>query len=105
MARTPEWLKIEDNNLIPALHVAVARLSSAEDEMILDFSAVSRIDPAALRAMETLANAADAQAIRVVLSATNIGVYKVMKLGRLAARFSFTACSAQPVTEQEGSHA
>ena len=57
--------------------------------MCLDFSSVRRIDPSALREMEELASIADDKAIKVVLRGVNIDIYRVLKLMRLAPRFSF----------------
>ena len=39
--------------------------------------------------METLADSADEKAVKVVLRGVNIDIYKVLKLAKLASRFSF----------------
>jgi anti-anti-sigma regulatory factor len=64
-------------------------LNGAGGEVILDFSSVHRIDPRALRAMESLAGTADDKDARIVLQGVNVGIYKVLKLTKLAPRFSF----------------
>jgi anti-anti-sigma regulatory factor len=59
----------------------------------LDFSSVSRIDAAAVRALEELAAVAEEKSARVVLRGVNIGVYRVLKQLKLTARFAFGASS------------
>ena len=89
MAMTAVWLKIDEETVVQALQHAGGRLGSVEDEVVLDFSSVRRIDPRALRTMEKLAGVADDKAVKVVLRGVNVDVYKVLKLARLAPRFSF----------------
>ena len=64
------------------------KLDSAGGDVFLDFSAVRRVDPAALRAIEEFAGAADEKSLKVALRGVNIDVYKVLKLARLSSRFS-----------------
>jgi len=73
------------------LQDALAKLDSAGGELILDFSSVRRIGPAAIGAMVKLATAAEAKAVKVALIGVNIDVYKVLKLVNLTPRFSFPA--------------
>jgi anti-anti-sigma regulatory factor len=68
---------------------ALQRLDSSRDEVVLDFSAVRRIDPAALRAMQQLAAKARDNSVKVVLRGVDVGVYKVLKLVAVATDFSF----------------
>jgi anti-anti-sigma regulatory factor len=89
MSMNPMWLKIDGERLVYALQEALKELDSAEGELVLDFSSVHRIDPSALRAMETLASTADGKATKVVLRGVNVDIYKVLKLTKLAPRFSF----------------
>jgi len=83
------WLKIEAERVVSSLHQAAQKLDKAKDEIILDFSSVRRIDSGAVREMEELIGAADDRAIKVGLRGVNIHVYKVLKLMKLAPRFSF----------------
>jgi hypothetical protein len=39
--------------------------------------------------MEDLANAADEKSVKISLQGVNVDVYKVLKLARVTARFSF----------------
>jgi anti-anti-sigma regulatory factor len=80
--------KVAGDNVAQAVDEARGKLNPAEGEVLLDFSAVRRIDPSGLRAMEDLAGAADAKSVRVALLGVNVDVYKVLKLARLATRFS-----------------
>lgn len=71
------------------LDSAMEALDRADGEITLDFSAVRRIDASTLCAMEQLAGSAEAKAVKVVLYGVNISVYRVLKLMKLAPRFSF----------------
>ena len=91
MAMIPMFLNIDEKRVVPALREAGARLDSSEGEAILDFSAVCRIDSSALRAIEEFVSAASDSGIKVVLCGVSVGVYKVLKLAKLASRVSFTS--------------
>jgi anti-anti-sigma regulatory factor len=82
------WLKIDGESVVHALQEALEKLDGAAGEVVLDFSSVHRIDASALRAMENLAGAVDGKA-KVALHGVNVGVYKVLKLMKMARRFSF----------------
>jgi anti-anti-sigma regulatory factor len=83
------WLEIDGDRVAHALQEALGKLDGAGGEVVLDFSSVHRIDPSALRALETLASTADDKMAKVVLRGVNVGIYRVLKLMRLAPRFSF----------------
>ena len=83
------WLKIDGQRVVGALQEALEKLNGAGGELVLDFSSVHRIDPSALRAMEELAGIADHKAVKVMLRGVNVDIYKVLKLVKLAPRFSF----------------
>ncbi len=89
MTTNAVWLEIDGTCVAPALRAALKKVDSTEGEMILDFSSVHRVDPAALRVMEELAGAADNNAVKVVLRGVTFGIYKALKLAKLAPRFSF----------------
>lgn len=80
---------IDGERVASALQEAGAKLDSAEGEVVLDFSSVQRIDPAALKALEELARLADEKAVKLVLRGVNVEIYKVLTLVKLAPRFSF----------------
>ncbi|MGD0823309.1 MAG: STAS domain-containing protein [Terriglobales bacterium] len=85
------WLKIDEGQVVQALHEVAEKLDSLEGEVALDFSAVRRIDAKALRALEEFATIAGGKDVRVVLRGVNIGVYKVLKLAKLGSKFSFVS--------------
>ena len=89
MTTFPVWLKTDGEPVVQALQEAREKLDSAEGDVCLDFSSVRRIDPSALREMEELASIADDKAVKVVLRGVNVDIYKVLKLMKLAPRFSF----------------
>ena len=89
MTTTAEVQKVNSENVAQVLGEIGARLSGAESDVVLDLSGVRRIDPTGLSAFEDLAAAADEKAVKIVLRGVNVNVYKVLKLARLTARFSF----------------
>jgi len=89
MAMIAVWLKVDEERVVQALHDAADKLDSVEGELALDFSSVQRIDPNDLRAMAEFADMADNRSVKVVLRGVNLGIYKVLKLVKLASRFSF----------------
>jgi anti-anti-sigma regulatory factor len=90
MEMTPVWLSVDDKRLVPDLQEAREKLDTSQGETVLDFSSVRRVDASVLRAMEDLVCEADRKGAKVVLCGVSVGVYKVLKLARLASRFSFT---------------
>ncbi len=91
MTMNAEWLEIDGERVVQDLQAAREALDSAQNDVVLDFSSVRRIDPSALRAMEKLAGIADEKAVKVVLRGVNVDIYKVLKLVKLTSRFSFLA--------------
>ena len=89
MAMIAVWLKIDEDRVVEALKEAEGKLDGVEREVVLDFSSVRRIDPSAVREIEEFARIADGKGIEVALRGVNVGVYKVLKLVKLASRFSF----------------
>ena len=82
-------LKINAERVAESLQEACANLNSEQGELRLDFNGVSRISPGDLRAMQGLASLADDKAVTVGLVGVNVGIYKVLKLAKLAPRFCF----------------
>ena len=91
MTMNAEWLEIDGERVVQDLQAAREALDGAQNDVVLDFSSVRRIDPSALRAMEKLAGIADEKAVKVVLRGVNVDIYKVLKLVKLTSRFSFLA--------------
>jgi len=89
MTMIPVGLEFDGEPVVHALQEAREKLDSAEGDVFLDFSCVRRIDPSTLREMEELASIADDKAVKVVLRGVNVDIYKVLKLMKLAPRFSF----------------
>jgi anti-anti-sigma regulatory factor len=89
MATIADWLKIDGDHVTETLHEACQKLSDADGELVLDFSNVHRIDAEALVAMEDLASRAKERAVKLVLRGVNVGIYKVLKLSRLADKLAF----------------
>ena len=82
-------LKIEGACVAASLREARQKLNGVTGEVVLDFSSVSRLDPEALQALRELAALTDAGAVTLALRGATVEVYKVLKLVKLASRFSF----------------
>jgi anti-anti-sigma regulatory factor len=65
------------------------QLPGAAGELVLDFSSVAKIDAATARALEDLADLADRSSVKVALRSVHVGVYRTLKLLKLASKFSF----------------
>ena len=88
MTMTGGWPKIDPKDVAQSLADAREKLDDrAENEMVLDFCDVERVDPAGLRGLEDLADVAAEKSAKVALRGVNVGVYKVLKLARLSGRF------------------
>ena len=79
-------MTVDTNRLIQE---ALERVTGAEHELVLDFSAVRRIDTAALAALQQLAAQARERSVTVALRGVDVDVYKVLKLLAVAGQFSF----------------
>lgn len=85
----PGYLAIDGHRMLHSLQEAQTKLNTGSGDLVLDFSAVHRIDPASLRALEELARVAEEKSAPVTLRGINVEIYKVLKLARLSSRFSF----------------
>jgi len=82
-------VNLDENRVDRVLKEAVQNLHSAEGEMILDFSPARRIGTGELRALEEFVLRANEKTVKVALRGVNVNVYKVLKLAKLAQRFTF----------------
>ena len=89
MATIAVWIRVEEECIVQSLRDTGQRLGGVDGEVTLDLSAVNRIDASALSAMAELASIADDKGIKVVLRGVNVEIYRVLKLLKLASRFSF----------------
>jgi anti-anti-sigma regulatory factor len=89
MAMIAVFLNIDEEHVVLDLQKAGANLDCSQGEAVLDFSSVRRIDSNALQAIEEFARMADEKAVKIVLRGVSVDIYKVLKLVKLAHRFSF----------------
>jgi len=82
-------IRIDPENAAAGVQQAIDKGNAGAGEAILDFSAVRRIDTQTAAALEQLASAAGSA--KITLRGVNGDIYKVLKLLRLTARFSFVA--------------
>jgi anti-anti-sigma regulatory factor len=83
------YMAINEENVVAALREAGEKLESKDGSSVLDFSSLRRLDSAAVRQMEQLAQIVEEKGAKVVLRAVNVEVYKVLKLVKLTRQFSF----------------
>ena len=83
------WLKVDGEHVARDFHEACERLHSTDEDVVLDLSSVSRVDPAAVISIERFAARAQEKAVKVALRGVNAEVYKVLKLMNLSPRFTF----------------
>lgn len=91
MTTVAEYYKIDGEHVAQSLNEVREKLGTDKGEVVLDFSAVLRIDTSGLQAVEGLADAAEKGPVKVEFRGVNVSVYKVLKLARLTARFSFAS--------------
>ena len=89
MASDSVRLSVNGDRLDRALREAGESLGSAQGEVVLDFSAVQRIDSGTLQALDDLSDAASGKGIQLVMSNVSVDIYKVLKLTGLTSRFTF----------------
>jgi len=89
MTMTAMFLEIRAENILDCLQEARMKLKGGGGETILDFSAIQRIDPQALRLMEELVDLAREKAVSIALHGVNVDIYKMLKLVKLAPKLSF----------------
>lgn len=89
MAMIDVFLNIDEGRVVLDLQEAGGNLDCTQGEAVLDFSSVRRIDSTSLQAIEEFARIADEKAVKIVLRGVSVDVYKVLKLVKLAHRFSF----------------
>jgi anti-anti-sigma regulatory factor len=89
MATISETPNLERADIIQAVRQCCEQLESADGELVLDLSELRRIDPQILNAIEELADAAERKGVKIALRGVSVGVYKVLKLLKLASQFSY----------------
>lgn len=81
--------KLNEQDLTSVLQDVAGKLDDAEREFVLDFSAVRQIHPSAIRALQEIAGKAEEKSIKVALCGVNVHIYKVLKLVKVASKFSY----------------
>ena len=83
--------RLDAGDLGRSLAEAHATAEQQEDgsELLLDFSAVRRLDTAAVRTLHRVSVTATARRVKLTARAVQVDVYKVLKLAGLAERISF----------------
>ena len=90
MISDPVCIRIDPEHIDSALQEeAVEQVNRGQGEVVLDFSAVLRIDGNAVGALEKLAGLADGRSVRIVLRAVSVDIYRVLKILGLTRRFGF----------------
>ena len=84
-------LKVDEERMVATLEEVGAKLENTVGDVIVDFSAVRHVNPAALEALNEFADTAEENSVNVVLRGVNVEVYRVLKLASLAQRFSLVS--------------
>jgi len=91
MTTDAEWIQIDPERVLASLEQNAAEaVKRTQGEVTLDFSGVRRLDTNGIGALEHLAAMAEERGSRLVVHGVNGDIYKVLKLLKLAGRFSFT---------------
>jgi len=85
----PDCVVVDKNRLPQSLAELRTLMDNGVREFIVDFSAVRRLDSAALRAMEELARAAEEKKVTITVRGVTVEIYKVLKLARISEHFRF----------------
>lgn len=88
-----------DETMAEAMRAAAEKLNGNVGEVVLDMSAVRRIDPPSLLAMDDFLARAQEHGVKVAARGVNVDVYKVLKLVKLAPRFASVDWSEAPKQE------
>ena len=91
MATIAVLLKADEKNLSDILRGARQKLESEGGELVVDLSSLRRVDASSLLAMQEFATMAQGEGAKLVLRGVSVDLYRVMKLVKLTAAFSFTA--------------
>ncbi len=89
MTTPARMLKVDNERFVQSIEEVREKLGVADGEVVLDFSAVARLDPGVVRALQTLADHADEAKVRIALREVGVDAYKVLKLANLSSRFAF----------------
>jgi len=89
MATSSVGPRPEATDMVRALRQYHEKIDSAEGLLVLDVSALRRIDSQVLTALEELADAAKRKNVTLALRGLDVSVYKVLKLLKLSSQFSY----------------
>lgn len=84
------WIRVVPERVVDAVQrEAVEKVNAGESEVVLDFSAVRRINADVVGALTALAARAEERSVAVELRAVNADIYRVLKQLKLTHRFVF----------------
>jgi anti-anti-sigma regulatory factor len=81
--------KADNESVASILRDSEKSLNRAQDEVLIDFSSIARLDASSLRSLVEFASKAKQASIKVKLRGVNVDVYKVLLLMKLTSQFSF----------------
>jgi len=88
MSTSNVYLRVNGEGL-PSFAALIDCLKTTGGDLTLDFASSQRIGADALSTLEALANQAGEKQVGVVLTGVSVDVYRVLKLVKLASRFSY----------------
>ncbi len=98
MSKIAVLLKV-DQKIDGVLSAAADKLNGNVGEVLLDLSAVHRVDPRGVHAIEEFVTRAQTRGVKVGVRLTDVDVYKVLKLVKLAPLFVSVSWDAAPKQE------
>ena len=98
MSKIAVLLKV-DEEINGVLMAAADKLNENVGEVLVDLSAIRRVDPRGVQAMEEFVTRAHARGVKVAVRLSDVGVYKVLKLVKLAPLFVSVAWDGAPGQE------
>jgi anti-anti-sigma regulatory factor len=85
----PNSLLVMSESKLAACLDRAGKSLRANQELVLDFSAVVRVDSPGLSALQDFALRAEEKHVKAFFRGVNVNVYKALKLARLTREFSF----------------
>ena len=88
MTNSVARLEIDPDRVAHMLRQEAVELLGSGSEVVLDFSAVRRIEANGVAALEELLELTESRSVRIRLESVDTNVYKVLRLVNLSQRFA-----------------
>jgi anti-anti-sigma regulatory factor len=89
MPMNTETVEVDPTRFVECIEDAILQVVRGETQVILDISALQRLDAAGLKGIEKLVEIAEAKGVRPIVRGARVEAYKVLKLLGLANRLTY----------------